>query len=87
VSAEAACVAVGAGPAVAQALAALRLRVHDDQEPGDRTDYVVVDLHGVSIGVKRRAHDLYLHIDTSETPDEVVAVEINGGGEIDYPVR
>jgi len=78
---------VGTGPAETGALAALRLRAYTDREPEDVTDYVVVDLHGVSIGVKRRSRDLYLHVDTSETPDEVVAVEINGGGEIDYPVR
>jgi hypothetical protein len=72
----------------ASLLAALNPRAYDDQgEPGDRTAYHVVDLHGVSIGVRRRQHDLYVHIDTTETPDELVAVEINGGGEHDHPAR
>lgn len=79
-------VPLAGGQAARRALAALRLRVWDDREPGDRTDYAVLDLHGVSIGVKRRARDLYVHVDTSETPDQVVAVEINGGGEHDHPV-
>lgn len=74
------------GPA-ADALAGLHLRVYAADEPGDRTAYVVLDLHGASVGVKRRASDLYLHVDTSETPDQVLAVEINGGGEHEYPVR
>lgn len=68
-------------------LAGLNPRGYDEGEPGDRTPYHVVDLHGVSIGVKRREHDLYVHVDTTETPDEVVAVEINGGGECDHQVR
>ena len=79
-------VALAGGPAARCALAALRLRVWEHREPGDRTDYAVLDLYGVSIGVKRRDRDLYVHVDTSETPDQVVAVEINGGGEHDYPV-
>ncbi len=72
--------------AATDALAALNPRAYDD-DPTARTAYVVVDLHGVSVGVQRRAHDLYVHVDTSETPDQVVAVEINGGGENDYPTR
>jgi hypothetical protein len=72
--------------AATDALHGLNLRAyHDDPTAG--TTYVVVDLHGASIGVQRRARDLYVHIDTSETPDQVVAVEINGGGEHDYPTR
>ncbi|WP_212820396.1 hypothetical protein [Polymorphospora rubra] len=75
-------------PVCAEVLARLNLRVYPgDATAGDRTAYVVLDVHGVSIGVKRRAGDLYLHADTTETPDEVIAFEINGGGEIDHPTR
>jgi hypothetical protein len=72
--------------AATDALAGLNLRAYHD-DPTARTPHVVVDLHGVSLGVQRRASDLYVHIDTSETPDKVVAVEINGGGENDYATR
>ncbi|MEV8515898.1 hypothetical protein [Dactylosporangium sp. NPDC051484] len=51
------------------------------------TGYVVLDVHGVSVGVQRRANDLYLHIDTTDTPDRVIAFEINGLGETDHPTR
>jgi hypothetical protein len=70
------------------ALTHLRLRVyHRDAEAGDRTDYVVLDMHGVSIGVKRRAGDLYLHVDTTETDDTLIAFEINGTGEVDHSIH
>lgn len=72
--------------AATEALHGLNLRAYHD-DPTASTTYVVVELHGASIGVQRRAHDLYVHVDTSETPDQVVAVEINGGGEHDYPTR
>jgi hypothetical protein len=45
----------------------------------------VLDLHGVSIGVQRRPDALYVHLDTSETNDTMIAVEINGGGEHEHP--
>ncbi|GAA4442582.1 hypothetical protein [Phytohabitans houttuyneae] len=67
------------------ALAALNLRAYPGG-PGDLTAYVVVDVHGVSIGVRRRTRDLYVHLDTTETPDSVLAVEVNGGGETDIPI-
>jgi hypothetical protein len=73
-------------PACVEVLAGLNLRIYPgDAEAGDRTGYVVLDVHGVSIGVKRRAADLYLHADTTETPDHVIAFEVNGGGETDHP--
>jgi hypothetical protein len=72
--------------AATDALAGLNLRAYHG-DPTACTPYVVVDLHGVSVGVQRRACDLYVHVDTSETPDQVVAVEINGGGENDYATR
>ncbi|PZF87681.1 hypothetical protein [Micromonospora deserti] len=71
-------------PACAEALTRLNLRVYPG-EPGDRTAYVVLDVHGVSIGVKRRASDLYLHADTTETDDRLIAFEVNGSGELDHP--
>ncbi|PSK65567.1 hypothetical protein B0E53_02468 [Micromonospora sp. MH33] len=67
-------------------LTRLNLRIYS-AEPGDRTAYVVLDVHGVSIGVKRRADDLYLHVDTTETGDQLIAVEINGYGETDHPTN
>ncbi|MGC9667431.1 hypothetical protein ACNTMW_12850 [Planosporangium sp. 12N6] len=75
-----------AAPALADVLTNLHLRIYPRHpEVGDRSDYVVLDIHGVSIGVKRRASDLYLHVDTSETGDRLIAFEINGGGETDHP--
>ncbi|MGW5557084.1 hypothetical protein ACWER9_07665 [Micromonospora sp. NPDC003944] len=71
-------------PVCADMLTHLNLRVYPG-EPGDRTAYVVLDVHGVSIGVKRRADGLYLHADTTETDDRLIAFEVNGGGEIDHP--
>jgi hypothetical protein len=75
-------------PAITDVIAALNLRIYRrDHAAGDRTDYVVLDIHGVSIGVLRRARDLYLHADTSETDDAVIAFEVNGGGESDHATR
>lgn len=66
-------------PVCAEVLAALNLRIYPGNAgAGDRTSYVVLDVHGVSIGVKRRAGDLYLDADTTETDDRVIAFEING---------
>jgi hypothetical protein len=83
--------AVLRGPITAplvDALTQLQLRVYQgDDAAGDRTDYVVLDIHGVSIGLKRRATDLYLHVDTTETDDHVIAFEINGTGETDHPTH
>ena len=70
-------------PVCAEVISRLNLRVYPG-EPGDCTAYVVFDVHGVSIGVKRRAGDLYLHADTTETDDRLIAFEINGDGEIDH---
>ncbi|WP_431945494.1 hypothetical protein [Micromonospora marina] len=70
-------------PVCVEVLTRLNLRIYPG-EPGDRTDHVVLDVHGVSIGVQRRADDLYLHADTTETGDQLVAFEINGGGEVDH---
>ncbi|MEU5552136.1 hypothetical protein ABZ738_20400 [Micromonospora sp. NPDC047793] len=72
-------------PVCAEVIGRLNLRVYPG-EPGDRTAYVVLDLHGVSIGLKRRADDLYLHADTTETDDRLIAFEVNGGGEVDHPI-
>ncbi|MEU3118478.1 hypothetical protein ABZ652_30730 [Micromonospora chalcea] len=75
-----------ADPVCVEVLTRLNLRVYLG-EPGDRTNYVVLDVHGVSIGVKRSADGLYLHADTTETDDRLIAFEINGGGEIDHTIR
>jgi hypothetical protein len=63
----------------------LNLRVYPPQSGTESTEYLLLDLFDVSIGVQRRANDLYLHLDTTETPDRTVAVEINGGGETNHP--
>ena len=47
----------------------------------------MLDLHGVSIGAMRRDHDFYLHADTTETNDRIIAFEVNGSGEHDHPTR
>ncbi|MEU8370072.1 hypothetical protein [Micromonospora tulbaghiae] len=75
-----------ADPVCVEVLTRLNLRVYPG-EPGDRTAYVVLDVHGVSIGVKRRAGDLYLHVDTTETDDRLIAFEANGYGETDHPTN
>lgn len=75
-------------PVLADVLDHLNLRIYPrDRAAGDRSAYVVLDLHGVSIGARRRAFDLYLHADTSETDDYFIAFEINGGGEVDHQIR
>ncbi len=75
-------------PVIADVLRNLHLRVYPGQPgDGDRSDYIVLDLHGVSIGALRREHDFYLHADTTETPDRVIAFEVNGSGEHDHPTR
>jgi hypothetical protein len=76
----------GIDPALADVVRALNLRIYPSDAADDRTRYVVLDIHGVSVGLKRRAHDLYLHIDTTETGDHLVAFEANGGGEIDHDI-
>ena len=75
-------------PLLAAVLRDLRLRIYPaNQGLGHRSDYVVLDLHGVSIGAQRRKDDLYLHADTSETADLTTAFEVNGLGEHDHPTR
>jgi hypothetical protein len=74
-------------PVIAAVLRGLNLRIYPGHpNHGDRSNYVVLDLHGISIGVQRRAETLYLHVDTSETSDESIAFEVNGCGENDYPL-
>jgi hypothetical protein len=75
-------------PVIADVLRHLHLRVYPiNRATGAVTDYIVLDLHGVSIGALRREHDLYLHADTTETPDRIIAFEVNGLGEHDHPTR
>lgn len=75
-------------PVIADVLRHLHLRVYPvNRATGAVTDYVVLDLHGVSIGALRRQNDFYLHADTTDTTDRVIAVEVNGLGEHDHPTR
>src|SRR5690349_1577227 len=75
-------------PVIADVLRNLHLRVYPiNRASGAVTDYVVLDLHGVSIGAMRRANDFYLHADTTETLDRIIAFEVNGSGEHDHPTR
>lgn len=74
-------------PLLATVLRELRLRVYPAAPGSGSSDYVVLDLHGVSIAVQRRPSDLHLHVDTSETADTLITVEINGGGEHEHPTR
>lgn len=72
-------------PVLAQVLVNLNLRVYPGNTScGDRTVYAVVELHGVSVAVQRRCSDLYVHVDTSESGDLVIALEVNGTGEVDH---
>jgi hypothetical protein len=75
-------------PVIADVLRNLHLRVYPiNRATGAATDYIVLDLHGVSIGALRRTNDFYLHADTTETPDRIIAFEVNGLGEHDHPTR
>ena len=75
-------------PVIADVLRNLHLRVYPGQPgDGDRSDYIVLDLHGVSIGARRRDHDFYLHADTTETNNRIIAFEVNGSGEHDHPTH
>jgi hypothetical protein len=75
-------------PVIADVLKNMHLRVYPGHPAeGERSDYIVLDLHGVSIGARRRVTDFYVHVDTTETTDRVIAVEVNGGGEHDLPTR
>lgn len=66
-------------PVCTAVLTHLNLRVYPgDPHRADRTNYALVDLHGVSVGLQRRAADLYVHIDTAATGDRLLAVDING---------
>ncbi|MFI1989719.1 hypothetical protein [Actinoplanes sp. NPDC020271] len=69
-------------PAIAAVLRDLNLRVYPTSSAN--SDYVVLDIHGVSIALQRRRDALYLHLDTTETADERIAYEVNGCGENDY---
>jgi hypothetical protein len=72
-------------PLLSDVLRELCLRVYPAAPGSADSDYIVLDLHGVSIGVQRRPDALYVHLDTSETNDTMIAVEINGGGEQVHP--
>ncbi len=75
-------------PVIGNVLRSLHLRVYPGQTAeGERSDYIVLDLHGVSIGARRRHNDFYLHADTTETNDRIIAFEVNSSGEHDHPTR
>lgn len=75
-------------PALDSVLRALNLRVYPGNPAlGHLSDYVVLDIHGVSLAAQRRTGQLYLHADTTETADQSIAFEVNGTGEHDHPTR
>src|SRR5262249_20370319 len=65
-------------------LAALNLRTYSaDPKYGDRSAHVVLEVLGVTIGVRHRADETYVHLDTENLPDEFrpLVVEVDNGGE------
>ncbi|HZO65235.1 MAG TPA: hypothetical protein VFB74_09540 [Kribbellaceae bacterium] len=71
-------------------LAALRLRTYE-AEPGtdDRGEQVVVTVYGVDLSIRRRDDGLFVHVDSSDMPDEYERLtgEVNCGGENVYDER
>jgi hypothetical protein len=78
----------GIEPVLMRVLTDLNLRVYPgDARRGDRSAYVVLDVHGVSIALQRRCFDLYAHVDTSESGDRLISFEVNGTGEVSHPAQ
>lgn len=71
-------------------LAALHLRTYP-AEPGtdDRGEQVVVTVYGVDLSIRRRDDGLFVHVDSSDMPDEYVRLigEVNCAGESVYDER
>ncbi|HZO69191.1 MAG TPA: hypothetical protein VFB74_29730 [Kribbellaceae bacterium] len=84
----------GNGTAVARGaralLVALRLRSYE-AEPGtdDRGEQVVITVYGVDLSIRRRDDGLFVHVDSSDMPDEYERLtgEFNCGGENVYDER
>jgi hypothetical protein len=64
--------------AEAKACAALNLRTYP-AEDGDRSPRTVVDLHGVTVDVQRRADHTTVDLNTDDVPDEYAPVRVNLG--------
>src|SRR6266511_6312055 len=71
-------------------LAALQLRTYA-VEPGtdDRGEQVVITVYGVDLSIRRRDDGVFVHIDSTEMPDELRPLigEFNNGGENVYAER
>jgi len=63
----------------ARAYAALNLRTYPAAEDGDRSPRIVVDLHGVTVDVQRRADHTAVDLNTDDVPDEYAPVRVNLG--------
>jgi hypothetical protein len=64
----------------ARAYAALNLRTYPPAaEDGDRSPRIVVDLHGVTVDVQRRADHTAVDLNTDDVPDEYTPVRVNLG--------
>ena len=70
----------GGTAAEATACAALNLRTYPAAaEDGDRSPRIVVDLHGVTVDVQRRADHTAVDINTEGLPAEYAPVRVNLG--------
>lgn len=68
-------------------MAALNLRTYAaEPQHGDRSAHVVLEVLGVTIGVRRRADETFVHLDTDELPEQFgpLVVEVDNGGENVY---
>ena len=68
-------------------LAALNLRTYPaEPQYGDRSPHVVLEVLGVTIGVRHRANETFVHLDTDELPEQLgpLVVEVDNGGENVY---
>jgi hypothetical protein len=68
-------------------LAALNLRTYPaDRGQGDRSAHVVLEVLGVTIGVRHRATETFVHLGTEELADQFrpLVVEVDSGGENTY---
>ena len=64
----------------AGAYAGLNLRTYPAAaEDGDRSPRIVVDLHGVTVDVQRRADHTAVDLNTDDVPDEYAPVRVNLG--------
>ena len=86
------CATTPAGQAVATAaralLTALELRTYSPAADvdDDRGEQVVITVYGVDLSIRRRGDGVFVHIDSTEMPEELRPVigEFNNGGENEY---